>query len=656
MRTPIDRAAGVALLVAALLTGCIGTPVDAASGAGRLAVAAEARTLPAADDPARTLELLYEEFFEEQLRLLPTMATYLGDERYNDRLENPADPAFSRALEDLNRRYLERARRVDPTVLDGGARISYDIFVRERELALEGLRFPARLLAIDQMDSLATTFAVFGSGAGAQPFRTARDYDAFLARSLDFERWVDSAIDALREGLARDVTQPRVVVTKVVPQLRDVARTDPEQTIFWQAVRAMPESIPAAERAALEARWRRAIAERIVPAYRRLADFLENEYLPRARTSVGWGALPQGAEWYRHQIRVHTTTSLGAEEIHAIGLAEVARIRAEMDAVRRRVGFEGDLAAFFRYLRDDPKFYFTTAEQLVSGYTELKRRIDALLPRLFADFPKADYEVRLVEPFRAASAPGAFYQPPSADGRRPGIFYVNAHNLKAQPIFGMETLSLHEAAPGHHFQVAIQQELTGLPRFRRFNNYVAYAEGWALYAESIGPELGLFTDPYQWYGRLSDEMLRAMRLVVDTGLHAKGWSREQAIEYMRDNSSMAPSDIEAEVERYIVWPGQALGYKVGQLRISALRERAERALGARFDVREFHSQVLRDGAVPLDVLEAKIGRWITARAGTSDRSLKWPVAWLNGANARSGSHSRACRCERRCRPRSGPGA
>jgi uncharacterized protein (DUF885 family) len=618
MTTLIEgRAPAFALLAAALLAGCVGARVDAAADQPG-AVATVAAT-PPARDAALALDALYEDFFEAQLRLMPTMATYLGDERYNDRLENPADPAFSRALEDLHRRYLELARGIGPGTLEGSDRISYDIFVRERELALEGLRFPARLLAIDQMDSLATTFAVFGSGGGAQQFRSARDYDAFLARSVEFERWVDSAIAALREGLARGVSQPRVVIAKVVPQLREIAKADPEQTIFWQAVRAMPDSIAAPERAAIEARWRAAIRERIVPAYRRLADFIESEYVPRARTSVGWSALPQGADWYRHQIRVQTTTSLTADEIHAIGLAEVARIRSEMDAVRRRVGFDGDLDAFFRHLQTDPQFYYESAEQLVGGYTALKRRIDALLPKLFSDFPRADYEVRLVEPFRAASAPGAFYQPPSADGRRPGIFYVNAYNLQAQPIFGMETLSLHEAAPGHHFQVAIQQELTGLPRFRRFNNYVAYGEGWALYAESLGRELGLFTDPYQWYGRLSDEMLRAMRLVVDTGLHAKGWSREQAIRYMGDNSSMAPSDIEAEVERYIVWPAQALGYKVGQLRISAMRERAERELGERFDVREFHSQLLRDGAVPLDVLEAKIDRWIRVRAGTSDR-------------------------------------
>ncbi len=243
----------------------------------------------------------------------------------------------------------------------------------------------------------------------------------------------------------------------------------------------------------------------------------------------------------------------------------------------------------------------------------MKRRIDALLPQLFSDFPKADYEIRPVEPFRAASAAGASYQAPSADGKRPGIFYINTFNLKAQPRFGLETLSLHEAAPGHHFQIAIQQELTGLPRFRRFNNYVSYAEGWALYAESIGKELGLFTDPYQWYGRLSDEMLRAMRLVVDTGLHSKGWTREQSIKYMLDNSSLAQSDVTAEVERYIVWPGQALGYKLGQLHITALRAKAQTELGAKFDVREFHSQVLRDGAVPMDVLSAKIDRWIAGR-------------------------------------------
>ena len=305
-----------------------------------------------------------------------------------------------------------------------------------------------------------------------------------------------------------------------------------------------------------------------------------------------------------------------AEEIHRLGLEEVARIRREMEDVRREVKFEGDLATFFEYLQTDRKFFASDAASLLDGYRTLKKRIDALLPAQFADFPKAEYEVRAVEPFRARSAPGASYQPPSADGKRPGIFYINTFNLEAQPLYGMETLSLHEAAPGHHFQISIQQELTNLPRFRRFGGYTAYAEGWALYCESIGKDLGLFKDPYQWYGRLNDEMLRAMRLVVDTGLHAKGWTREQAIRFMRENSSMAASDVEAEVERYIAWPGQATAYKVGQLRITAMRAMAAQMLGDRFDVKAFHSQVLRDGALPLAVLQAKIDRWVGSVNGS----------------------------------------
>jgi uncharacterized protein (DUF885 family) len=399
----------------------------------------------------------------------------------------------------------------------------------------------------------------------------------------------------------------------MVAQLRSIGASNAEASIYWGPISALPADFAAADRQRLTEAWSSTLAREVLPAYTRLADFLERDYLPAARTTVGWSDLPDGPAWYRWRIRGSTTMDLPPEQIHELGLREVARIRAEMLAVKEQVGFKGDLEAFFRYLEGDPRFYFTSEQQLLEAYRDAKRRIDALLPKLFSDFPKADYEVRPVEPFRAASAAGASYQAPSADGSRPGIFYINTHNLRAQPNFGIETLSLHEAAPGHHFQIAIQQELTGLPRFRRFNNYTSYAEGWALYAESLGRELGLFTDPYQWYGRLSDEMLRAMRLVVDTGLHAKGWSREQAIRYMLDNSSLAESDVTAEVERYIVWPGQALGYKLGQLRITELRARAQAALGAKFDVREFHSQVLRDGAVPMDVLGRKIDRWIAAK-------------------------------------------
>ena len=330
------------------------------------------------------------------------------------------------------------------------------------------------------------------------------------------------------------------------------------------------------------------------------------------RETVGWSALPDGAAWYAQQIAWHTTLDLGddaAASIHRTGLAEVARIRGEMEAVMRQVGFEGELKDFFRHVQEEPSFYFERPEDLIAAYEDVRRRVNAALPKLFSHFPRADYVVRPIEAFRAEASAGAQYQPPAPDGSRPGVFYVNTFNLKAQPKFGMETLSLHEASPGHHFQGSMQMELTDLPRFRRFGGYVAYSEGWALYSESLGRELGLFADPMSWYGRLNDEMLRAMRLVVDTGLHAQGWSRERAIRYMQDNSSLADTDIVAEVDRYIVNPGQALGYKVGDLRLQAMRRKYEAALGERFDVREFHWQVLKDGSLPLDVLEARLDQW-----------------------------------------------
>ena len=631
---PAIRAAAVAvapLVAAALcLAGCVAGPV---------------RPVAAIDlgaNAAATLTRTYDDYFEEALQLTPTLATAIGDDRYDDVLENTASAQFWNRQREIDQRYLQRVEAVPVTGLSPAQRISRDVFVRDRRLSLEGQRFPERLLPIDQMDSMAATFAVLGSGAGPQPFRDTRDYDRFLARSRGFVQWADSAIDAMREGLARGVVQPQVAMVKVLPQLRELASGDVEQSVFWQPIKGLPDSVSPADRQRLTAAYREAIGRDIMPAYRRLADFVERDYLPRARTTVAWSALPDGQAWYQYRIRTQTTTDLGAHEIHAIGLAEVARIRAAMQDVLREVGFAGDLSAFFKYVQTDDRFFFSTPQQLIDGYRELKTRIDALLPQLFSDFPKANYEVRAVEPFRAASAAGASYMPASADGRRPGVFYINTRNLRAQPRYGMETLSLHEASPGHHFQVSIQQELGELPRFRRFRNNVAYAEGWALYAESIGKELGLFTDPWQWYGRLSDEMLRAMRLVVDTGLHAKGWSRERAIQYMRDNSSMAESDVVAEVERYIVWPGQALGYKVGQLRITALRAKAQQRLGAAFDVKEFHSQVLRDGALPLAVLEAKIDRWIDARAAAAGTS---PAAKASGpvAGGTRGSRSPASR-------------
>lgn len=580
--------------------------------AAALALSACASLRPS--PPEAELERLVEAYFDESLALNPTDATDFGDHRFDDQLELPATPAYEAATNALEIRYRAAVAAIDPAALEDDARLTREMFLYGRDIALERNRHPRRLLPISQFDGgMATYLAIYGTGTGAQPFASVADYDRWLARAGRFPLWVDAAIAAMREGMARGIVHPRVVMAKTVPQLESLIAADPEESLFFGPVSLMREDWPAAERERLEAAIRRLIEQVLNPGYRRLADFIRDEYLPACRETVGWGALPGGADWYASEVRRHTTTALTPADIHAIGLAEVARIRAGMQEVMREVGFEGTLAEFFRYVQEEPAFYFERSADLLAGYLRLKKQVDAELPRLFAVMPKADYEVREVEVFRAESAAGGSYQGASADGKRPGIFYVNTYNLKAQPIYGMETLSLHEAAPGHHFQVSIQQELTDLPRFRRFGRNVAYIEGWALYAESLGRELGLFSDPMQWYGRLSDEMLRAMRLVLDTGLHAEGWSRERAIRYMQDNSSLATTDIEAEVERYIVNPGQALGYKIGDIRIQALRRRAEETLGAQFDVREFHAAVLTDGALPLEVLERRIARWIDSR-------------------------------------------
>jgi uncharacterized protein (DUF885 family) len=573
-----------------------------------------AAAVATAADPGQQLHALFERYFEDMLRMNPVMATFIGDHRYDDQLPNTIGPAYRAEARAMNASYLAAVKAIDPAALSPADRISYEIFVREREREHAAERFPGHLLPINQAGSLITFMPSLGSGRNAQPFDTVEDYERWLKRLDGMVVWMDQAIANMREGIAKGVVQPRPVMEKVLPQLEAMIVARPEESLFFAPLKAFPEAVGAADRERLTAAYTAAIRDRVTPAFVRLRDFVRDEYLPRTRGTVAWSALPDGQAWYAFYAQEHTTTTMTAEEIHQLGLSEVKRILGEMDQVRQAVGFKGDLEAFFTFLETDPQFYFTDGADLLQGYRDLKLRVDAALPRLFSVFPKADYEVREVEAFRAQSAAGASYQQPSADGARPGIFYVNTFNLKAQPKFGMETLSLHEASPGHHFQGTIQQELEDLPRFRRFGgDSTAYTEGWALYAEYLGKELGLFTDPYQWFGRLNDEQLRAMRLVVDTGLHAKGWTRAQAIQYMLDNSTLAESDVVSEVERYIAWPGQALGYKVGDLALQALRKKAEAALGPRFDVRDFHREVLSDGAVPMDVLEAKIDRWIAAR-------------------------------------------
>ncbi len=597
----------------------IATCLIVSCGCASLPVGPAAEAPPAAGE---ALHGLVERYFEDILALNPVFATFIGDHRYDDRLTISPSPAHEALEQEVERRYLDAVAAIDPAQLSEADALIREVFLYGRRMEVEGARFPRRLMPFDQFNGgVAELLPLLGSGDGAQPFATPDDYERWLRRAQRFPEWVDAAIGAMREGMRRGVTVPRAAMAKTVPSLGQLISETAADSVFFGAVQKMPAEWPEETRARLRDGITQLIEVSLNPAYARLRDFIRDEYLPACRGSVGWSDLPDGRAWYAYMMSLMTTSAAGentADEIHRLGLAEVARIRGEMQGVMRQVGFEGDLPAFFRYVQDDPSFYFDEPSQLIEAYEDLKARINVALPAQFSHFPKSDYEIRPIEPFRAAAAAGASYQMASADGSRPGIFYVNTFNLKAQPKFGMETLSLHEASPGHHFQISMQQELTNVPRFQRFFNTVAYAEGWALYSESLGRDLGLFTDPMQYYGRLSDEMLRAMRLVVDTGLHAKGWSREQAIRYMQDNSSMAETDIVAEVERYIVSPGQALGYKIGEQRIRAIRARAEAALGERFDVREFHWQVLKDGSLPMDVLERKIDRWVATQTAAKN--------------------------------------
>jgi len=589
---------------------------SAAAQAPAVAATPAMAPVAATQTEAQRLNELVEAYFEDQLRLNPLSATSIGDRRYDDRYEVTIAPEWRARAERLERDYLVRVQQIDPARLSGQDLLTYQVFKSGLETEIEGYRFPSHLIPINQFYSAPNGFAQLGSGNGMQPFDTVQAYDNFLKRVDGFVAWTDQAIANMREGTQKGYTLPRVLAERVLPQLQAQAVARPEDSIFWGPVRNFPESFSVADRERLTAAYRVAIETKLVPSYRRLHDFMRDEYLPKTRTTVGLDALPDGKAWYEYRVREITTTDLTPAQIHELGVAEVRRIHAEMQGVMQQVGFKGTLQEFFVFLNNDPQFAWPSREALVQGYVDIKRRVDPQLPKLFEILPKADYEVRAVEPFREKSAAGGSYQAASEDGSRPGIFYANAYDLKARPKWAMEALSLHEGSPGHHFQISIAREQQDLPRFRRFGGYTAYSEGWALYAESLGPDLGVYQDPYQYFGRLEGELFRAIRLVVDTGLHSKGWTREQVLEYIDANSATSEARRVAETERYIAIPGQALAYKLGQLKISQLRARAAKELGARFDERKFHTAILADGALPLDVLEAKVDRWIAAQRGS----------------------------------------
>lgn len=560
------------------------------------------------------LAQLFADYFEASLQLNPLSATYMGDKRFNDQLPNFYSPDYRDKALALEQEYLDKINAIDPTGLSEQQRLSYKIFKREREMEIESAQYPDHLMPINQFYNVTNRIAILGSGQSAQPFDTFDDYQDWATRMEQVPALLDQAIVNMREGVEKEIVQPRVLIEKTIPQIEAHLVDDLEQSIFWKPVLTMPEDFTAEQRAHIEEHYAKVIQESIFPAFSELRDYLANEYMPHTRTDTfGLGQVPGGDAWYAHKVKQRTTTNMTPDEIHQIGLDEVARIHQGMREVMEQTGFEGTLLEFFEFTKTDPQFTYATREEMVEDYRSLRDSVDELAQELFDIFPKADYEVRKVEEFREQSASSGSYQRPSQDGSRPGVFYLNTYDLPARPSWAKTALFLHEAAPGHHFQLALQQELEDLPDFRRFGGETAYIEGWGLYAESLGYDMGLYEQPYQRFGALAAELWRALRLVVDTGIHSKGWSRQQVLDYMYQNAPVAKARAVSEAERFMALPGQALAYKIGQLKIEELRTRAETQLGDDFDIKAFHRQILQDGALPLAILEEKIDAWIAAQ-------------------------------------------
>lgn len=595
-----------ALLALAIATALVGTVVQPAP------VQAAATTRPA-ETKAQRLDRLYAEYWEEVLQLNPVQATFQGDPRYNDQLPDFFSAEFRERARKFTERWLKRIESEGTDGLSGQDLLSYQIFLEDARESIESDKYPGWMLPVDQMNNIVTLAAMMGSGSGAQPFKTVEDYDNWLARGRRMPVLVDSAIGNMRAGMRAGVVQPRALMVKVVPQIDAVMNEDPTQTVFWGPIGTMPERFPAADKARLTAAYRELIEKQLMPSFAKLRGFIADEYLPATRDTVGMDKLPGGAEWYAFNVRQSTTTDMSPAQIHQLGLDEVARIHGEIRKIMAEVGFQGSLQDFFRFMREDKRFQYASEEDLLKHYRGLEEKINRRVGEQFSLMPKAGFEIRPVEAYRAKSAAGGSYQGPSEDGKRPGIFYVNTYDLPTRKTWDAEDLYLHEAIPGHHFQIALQQELKDVPAFRRFGGETAYIEGWGLYAESLGKALGVYESPYDHFGYLQNELWRAIRLVTDTGLHSKGWTREQVIAYMLENSAESETQATAEAERYIAWPSQALAYKIGELKIQELKRRAQRQLGAKFDPREFHAEVLRDGSVPLSVLENKVDRWLASK-------------------------------------------
>ena len=561
----------------------------------------------AASAPADFHRLLDEEW-EARLREAPLLATSVGDHRYDDRLPSVAPADLQRAA-DRQRATLQRLQAIDGAGLDVPDRISYDMLAREMRDDVADHDFGAWRLPINADSGFHTGFAELPRYT---TFTTTRDYRNYLARLRAFPVYVAAQIANMREGLRTGFTLPRVVLDGYDVSIRTHVVEDPEKSVFYAPFRAFPPGVPEADRSALLAEARAAVMDGAVAGYRAFLDFMVHEYIPKTRTTTAAADLPRGREYYAHRVRHFTTLDVTPEEVHQIGLSEVARIRGEMQEVMRQAGFTGDFAAFLQFLRTDPRFYARTPEELLKEASFIAKRMDGKLPSLFGRLPRLPYGVEPVPAHLAPKYTGGRYVPAPVGGTRAGTYWVNTYALESRPLYVLEALTLHEAVPGHHLQIALQQEMEGVPPFRRVAEVGAFVEGWGLYSERLGLEAGFYQDPYRNFGRLTYEMWRACRLVVDTGLHALGWSREKAMDFMAANTALSLHEVRTETDRYISWPGQALAYKMGELKIRELRRMAEKELGPRFDVRAFHDAVLANGAVPLPVLEERIRAYVAA--------------------------------------------
>ncbi|MEG2804548.1 DUF885 family protein [Stenotrophomonas sp.] len=625
-------ARALALAIAALLVFSTAPPAEAAKKkANRPAAAqtrqaakpkAKPRARPAAA-PARKplvrqqtkaaqLERVYDEYWDASMRLNPLQATFQGDGRYNDQLPNILSAAYRQQSHDFTVEWLGKVEKIGADGLTGQDLLSYQIFVRDARMSVAAEQYPSWMLPVSQYYNLGSIMAILGSGSGAQPFNTVKDYDTWSKRSLGIAPLFDQAVANMRQGMAAGVSQPRDLMEQVLPQLDAVIKPTAEESIFWAPVRNLPEDFPEADKVRIRAEYKRMIEYRIMPAYRALRGFIATEYLPAARRTDGMGGLPQGQAWYAATLRQATATDQSPAQLHAWGEQRVAALQEQINAVMKDHKLRGSQAKLIKNMRSERQFQYSDVNALLGRYRQVQQQVARRLPSVLDTLPKEGVEVRAVDAGRAPAAAAAAYQP--AQPGQAAVLLVNTGNLPSRKRWAIPAQFLHEAVPGHHVQLGLQQALEKLPRFRRLGGDVAFVEGWGLYAESLGQSLGVYEDPYDQIGYLQGSLVRAARGVADTGLHAQGWDKAKAVAYLVKTASMDERDAVAEVERMMAQPGQALSNVVGEAKIIALRERAQQAQGAAFDVRRFHAEVIKDGSMPLDILDGKIERWLTAPA------------------------------------------